>query len=92
MHWGIVRGACMAGHLVQGRVDLFLRSVAGYLGLALVFVWGGARRGGFSLSFGGFLLVLAGLSFWRGGWALGYRSMCFGQFPGILILNLFGSS
>ena len=67
MHWGVVRGACVAGHLVQGRVDLFLRSVAVYLGLALVFVWGGARRGGFNLSFEGFLLVLVGLSFWRGG-------------------------
>ena len=83
MHWGVVRGACVAGHLVQGRVDLFLRSVAVYLGLALVFVWGGARRGGFNLSFEGFLLVLVGLSFWRGGWALGYRSMCFGQFPDV---------
>ena len=52
-----------------------LRSFAGHLGLALVFAWGGALRGGaWFLFFGGFLLVLAGLLSWRGGWGLGYRS------------------
>ena len=33
--------------------------------------------------FKSFLLVLAGLSFWRGHWRLGYPSMEFGQFPDI---------
>ena len=59
------------------------------MGLAVVFVWGGARRGGgvnfyFSgVFFGGFLLVLAGLAFWVGDWALGCHSMEFRQFPDI---------
>ena len=35
------------------------------------------------LFFGGFLLVLVGLSFWRAGWALGYHSMEFGQFSDV---------
>ena len=51
----------------------FVRWLAGYLGLALVFVWGGAQLGGFDFFFGGFLLVLAELWFWRGDWALGYH-------------------
>ena len=33
--------------------------------------------------FKNFLLVLTKLSFWRGGWALGYYSMGFRQFPDI---------
>ena len=59
--------------------------LAGCLGLALVFVWGGARRGGGGdfLFFGTFLLVLAKLSFWWGPWALGYHSMVFRHFPDI---------
>ena len=35
------------------------------------------------LFFGGFLLVLAGLAFWLGDWALGCHSMKFRQFPDI---------
>ena len=30
-----------------------------------------------------FLLILTKLSFWEGGWALGYHSMKFGQFAHI---------
>ena len=45
------------------------------------FSCGVVRGGGRSFSiFQGFLLVLAGLLFWRGGFALGYHSMRFGQF------------
>ena len=58
-----------------------LRSVVGYLGLALVFGWGGAPRGVGSLFFGTFVLVLAKLLFWQRAWGLGYHSMGFRQFP-----------
>ena len=60
------------------------QSFTGYSGLTLVFVWGGALRGvGSFLFFGGFLLVLAEFSFWRGGWGRGYHSMGFGYFPDV---------
>ena len=36
-----------------------------------------------SLFFGAFLLVLAGFSFWRGEWALGYPFLEFRHFPNI---------
>ena len=47
------------------------------------FVWGGARLQGFTFYFSGIFLVLVGPSFWWGGWALGYHSMGFRQFPDI---------
>ena len=40
-------------------------------------------RGVSFLFFKSFLLVLAELSFWRGGWALGYHSMGFRHFPDV---------
>ena len=42
----------------------------------------------------GFRLVFAGLSFWRGGWGLGYHSMRFRHliFPKGVTLMLFGNS
>ena len=57
------------------------------MGLAVVFVWGGAQRGGGGvvkfLFFDRFLLVLVGVSFWSGDWALGYHSLDFRHFPDI---------
>ena len=61
-----------------------LRSVAGYLGLALVFVWDGALRerfcycfsGLFGASIGGVLILVGG----GGGGALGYHFLEFGPF------------
>ena len=56
----------------------------GVSGAGSIFVWGGARRGGvWFLVFRGFILVLGGLSLWRG---LGAEchSMWFRQFPNIL--------
>ena len=60
-----------------------LRSVAGYLGLTLVFCVGGASRGdliaifwgAFASASGVFILVGEG-----GGWALGYHSVGFRHF------------
>ena len=58
--------------------------LTGYLGLALVFVWGGTRQGGVGFCFsGGFCWCWVKLSFWGGFWAMGYHSVGFGQFPGI---------
>ena len=75
-------GAIGAGRRFGGGGGFGLRWLAGDLGLALVFVWGGAQWGRASfLFFGSFLLVLVGLSFWLGDWALGYHSMDFGHFP-----------
>ena len=44
--------------------------------------WHAAGKVSF-LFFESFLLVLAGLSFWRGKWALAYHFMEFAQFPDI---------
>ena len=49
---------------------------SGWFSCGVVHGWGRS----FSI-FRGFLLVLKGLLFWRGGFALGYHSMRFGQFP-----------
>ena len=61
-----------------------------YLGLALVFVWGGALRESLISVLKSFLLVLVEFSFWRGGgggggrgWARGYHSMGFIHLPDI---------
>ena len=51
-----------------------LQWLPGYLGRALVFVWGGA---------GFLLLVLAKLSFWRGDWALGFCAVGFRHFTDV---------
>ena len=47
--------------------------------------WRAVAGGVWYLFFEGFLLVLAGLSFWQGGggWARGYHSMGFRHFPDI---------
>ena len=56
----------------------------GYLRVALVFVWGSGLPAGcnfhFQEFFASILLVLTKFSFWRGQWALGYRSAGFGDF------------
>ena len=70
MHFG--SGAENVGMLLNSAYDVQWL----YLGLGLVFVWGGARRGWF-LVFRGLLLVLVDLSFWRGDWAPGYLSIGF---------------
>ena len=56
--WGLMHSFCGGGG--------GLRSVAGYLGLAPVFGWGGPLLGGFDCFFGG-----------GAGWALGYHSIEF---------------
>ena len=48
--------------------------------------WRAAWGGGGFLFFGGFLLVLAGLSFRWGDWALGYHFVEFRNFPDVLSL------
>ena len=64
-----------------------LQWLTGYLGLALVFMWDSALReefrGRFISGFRSFLLVLTKLSFWQGGWALGYHSVGFRHFPDV---------
>ena len=47
--------------------------------------WRAAGGGGVVkfLFFDGFLLVLVGVSFWSGDWALGYHSLDFRHFPDI---------
>ena len=60
------------------------RGFTGYLGLALVFVRGGAQwGGGLNSIFKSFLLVLTELSFWLGDLALGFDSMGFRHFPDV---------
>ena len=60
------------------------KELTGYLGLALVFVRGGAQWGGGLISiFKSFLLVLTKLSFWLGDLALGFDSMGFRHFPDV---------
>ena len=49
----------------------------------LWFCVGWRTAAGFTFYFSGIFLVLAGPSFWWGGWALGYHSMGFRQFPDI---------
>ena len=54
------------------------------LGLALIFVWGGALGGGGLFSVFGERSASVGEVFiFAGGWALGYHSMGFQRFPGI---------
>ena len=88
-------GASVTLSGIQKHLGMFLDSwlqwVAGYLGLALVFVWGNAQSwcgvegggGGLFRFIGILLLVSVKLSFWRGDCALGYDSMEFRQFPHI---------
>ena len=63
-----------------------LQSVAGYLGLALVFVWGSTLRGGGLIAvLGKFLASIDKIFIFAGGrWALGYHSMGFRHFPMVL--------
>ena len=62
---------------------LGLQWLAGYLGLALVFVRNSVKQEKFNFYFKSSLLVLARFSFWRGDWALRYHSMEFRKFPDI---------
>ena len=74
------------GFLVSGRgcagvhSRMRLRSFAGCVGLALVFVWGGALCGGGGGG-GGFFAGVGGAFVLAGGWALGYHSLGFKHFP-----------
>ena len=62
---------------------MLLQPVTGYLGLALVFMWGSALRERFNLFFKSFLLALTKFSNWRVDWALGYHSMGFMHSPDV---------
>ena len=55
------------------------------LGLALIFVWGGAlgEGGGLISVFGERSASVGEVFIFAGGWALGYHSMGFQRFPGI---------
>ena len=70
-----------------GMLGSVLRSAAGYLGLALVFVWGGTLCRGLAAGFCGFfaragrVFVLAGRG--GGGWGLGCHSMGYRHFPNV---------
>ena len=75
-------GAIGAGRRFEGGGGVRPAVARGVFGAGSGFRGGGAQWGGASfLVFGSFLLVLVGLSFWLGDWALGYHSMDFGHFP-----------
>ena len=84
---GISRGfqghVCLCGSGGECVVGGGAQSFAGYLRLALCFVWHGALREGFNFYFWTVLLILAKFSFWPGDWALGYHSMRFRHFPNV---------
>ena len=62
---------------------MVLRLVAGYLGLALVFVWGGAPRGGLMAILRDFFGSANEFFILAGGCALGYHSMGYSHFTNI---------
>lgn len=79
-------GGHAGGDPVSGILGGYLRSVAGYLGLA--FVVGGALRGGvrgycYFRDFFAKFVVLARFSFWWGEWALGHHFLGFRHFLSI---------
>ena len=65
----------------------FLRWVAGYLGLALVFVWGGAQLGG-----GGVSSRVGGALVFGGGLGAGLSLDSFVIFPNFLSVESFCNS
>ena len=58
-------------------VAVALRSFAGYLGLALVFGWGGTLRGSLVSVFQGFFAIIGGMFIFAGGWG-GEGGLCTG--------------
>ena len=84
--WPFGWGGHAGGDPVSGILGGYLRSVAGYLGLA--FVVGGALRGGvrgycYFRDFFAKFVVLARFSFWWGEWALGHHFLGFRHFLSI---------
>ena len=83
--WALCGGRPAGVWVSVGRVGVVGRGCGGALPLPFSAMvrgcsWGGGGGGGGRNSS---LLVLMKLSFWRGGWALGYHSMEFRQFPDI---------
>ena len=61
-----------------------LQWLTGYLGLAVVFVWGGASGGSLISVFRGFSAGIGGAFILAGGWALGCHPMGFRHFLNFL--------
>ena len=79
--------------LVHGFLITFFWGFRGHRPVAVYRFWGAGRgvaRGGvWFLFFGSFLLVLAGLLFWRGSWSLGCHLWGLGNF--LVLPNFLGS-